>query len=379
MVGGIDEAEHKGRRPRRKECAKDGSQEGEQRALAQNELDEATTAGADRDSESHLLGAGGGLGGHHVSDVRAGDEQDETGQETEDAEVAAIVLLELGDAGPGGIEDKLLIEKAVDGRLGRAAKTLGALGLESAVDGGEMLAERLNGGGRVDTGFQHQEGAVPVDAVLGGEAVHAEGQKDVGDSSLFGSGEIARADADDLEGLVAYVERAAEDMGIAAEAVIPVVPGEDRIGTGTGGAVIGGREQAAERGLKAEEREHVAGDINDVGLFHVVVGQPGDIRAVGVADGDEVGLVLDGIAHYLELRRGPVAVLDRLAVEAGHLAREDVEVAGIGDGERAPEQGVDKTEGGDTGADAEGEGKHSGKGGDLVATELPPAETYIGE
>ena len=144
-----------------------------------------------------------------------------------------------------------------------------------------------------------------------GEAVHVDRQKDVGDSSLFGSSEIARADADDFEGLVADVERAAEDMGIAAEAVIPVVPGEDRIG---GGAVIGGGEQAAERGLKTEEREHVAGDINDVGLLHVVVGGPGDVRAVGVADGDQVGLVLDGIAHHLELRRGPVAVLGRPAV-----------------------------------------------------------------
>ena len=110
-----------------------------------------------------------------------------------------------------------------------------------------------------------------VDAVLGGEAVHAEGQKDVGDRSLFGSSEIVRADADDFEGLVADVERAAEDVGIAAEAMIPIVPGEDRIGTGAGAAVVGGDQQAAERGLKAEEREHVAGDINDVGLLHVVV------------------------------------------------------------------------------------------------------------
>ena len=170
-----------------------------------------------------------------------------------------------------------------------------------------------------------------------------------------------------------------EDVGIAAEAMIPIVPGEDRIGTGAGAAVVGGDEQAAERGLKAEEREHVAGDINDVGLLHVVVGGPGDVRAIGVADGDQVGLVLDGIAHELEVRRGPVAVLDRPAVQADHLAGEDVELAGIGDGQRTPEQGVDKTEGGDTGADAESEGKHSGRGRDLVAAELPPAETYIGE
>ena len=51
----------------------------------------------------------------------------------------------------------------------------------------------------------------------------------------------------------------------------------------------------------------------------------------------------------------------------------------MGDGQRTPEQGVDKTEGGDTGADAESEGKHRGHGRDLVAAELPPAESYIGE
>jgi hypothetical protein len=120
------------------------------------------------------------------------------------------------------------------------------------------------------------------------------------------------ADADDFEGLPADVERAAEDAGIAGEAVIPIVPGEDCIGIETWTAVLDGSEQAAEYGLKAEERKHVAGNINDVGLLHVVVAGPGDVRAVGIADGDEVSLVLDGIAHEVEIRRGPVAILDRL-------------------------------------------------------------------
>src|ERR1700733_6644859 len=141
------------------------------------------------------------------------------------------------------MEDERLIEKAVDGRLRLAAEACGTRSSEGAVDGGEVLPDRGKGGGRVDAGFQHQEDVVPVHSVLGGEAVHAEGQKDVGDSSLFGSSEITRADADDFEGLVADVERAAEDAGIAAEAMIPIVPGEDRIGRNTGGAVIGGGEQ----------------------------------------------------------------------------------------------------------------------------------------
>ncbi len=101
--GGLTRLSTKGADHAAKNCAKDGSEKGEQRALGQDELDESTTAGADRDAESHLMGAGGGLRGHHVGDVDAGDEQDESGQKTEDAEVSAIVLLELGDAGPGRI------------------------------------------------------------------------------------------------------------------------------------------------------------------------------------------------------------------------------------------------------------------------------------
>ncbi len=70
------------------------------------------------------MSAGGGLGGHHVGDVDAGDEQDESGEETEDAERSAIVLLEIGDAGTGGREDEGLLEIAVDGCLGHAAEAL---------------------------------------------------------------------------------------------------------------------------------------------------------------------------------------------------------------------------------------------------------------
>src|ERR1700722_3754362 len=108
-----------------------------------------------------------------------------------------------------------------------------------------MLAERLEGGGRVNARFQHQEGVVPPDAVSRGQAVHAKGQKDVADGSRLGSSEVARADTDDFEGLVANVERAANHLWIAAEAVVPVVPGEDGIWACAGAAVIDGSDQAA--------------------------------------------------------------------------------------------------------------------------------------
>jgi len=51
------------------------------------------------------------------------------------------------------IDDKLLIEIAVDARGCHAAEARGTLELEGAADGGEMLAERLEGGGGADAGF----------------------------------------------------------------------------------------------------------------------------------------------------------------------------------------------------------------------------------
>src|SRR5260370_19905572 len=191
------------------------------------------------------MGAGGRLGGHHVGDIHAGNQQNECGQQTENAEESAIFFLEIGDASASRRESKLLIHIAINVSLACAAETRGAPGLEGVAASGEVLAERLEGGGRVDAGFQHQEGAVPGGAFLGGDAVHADGQKDVGDYSLFRSSEIARADADDFKGLVADVKRATKHVRVAAKAMIPVVPGEDRIRTGTGAVIGGGEETGA--------------------------------------------------------------------------------------------------------------------------------------
>src|SRR5690348_9990877 len=99
---------------------------------------------------------------------------------------------------------------------------------------------------------------VPCDALLSGECVHVQGQKDVADRSLFRSSKIARADANDLKSLLADMNQAAEDVRIAPETVVPIIPGEDRIGIETGAAVIGGSKQAAKLGLETEEREHIA-------------------------------------------------------------------------------------------------------------------------
>src|SRR5579883_226223 len=277
------------------------------------------------------------------------------------------------------MQNKCLIEIAVNGFPCLAAVARRAPGLEGVVYGGEVLPNRLQGDGRVDTGSQHQEDAVPVKVVLGSPPVHAQGQKDVRDRPFFGSGKIARTDADDFNCLVADVERAAQNFGIATQAMIPIVPRENRIRIATGHAVIGWGKQAAKCGFKSEYREHVARDIRDVSFLYVLVRGPGDVRAISVTNGNKIGLILNGIAHQVELRRGPVAAIDRLALEPDHFAREDIEPAGPGDRQRAPEQGVDKTEGSDARADAERERKHSGRGRDLIAGELPPAETYIGE
>src|SRR3569833_793296 len=118
------------------------------------------------------------------------------------------------------------------------------------VDGGEALPDRLERSTGIDTGLQHHEDAVPVGSIFGGNAVHAERKKYVGDDSLFSSCEIARSDTNDLECLIADVEGAAEHMGIAAEAMIPIVPRKDNKKTNTETADNREEEQTAERRLE---------------------------------------------------------------------------------------------------------------------------------
>src|SRR5580692_2382224 len=58
LSGGLTRLSTKGADHPRKECAEDGSQKGEQRALSQDELDEAAAPGANRNTQSHLMRAG---------------------------------------------------------------------------------------------------------------------------------------------------------------------------------------------------------------------------------------------------------------------------------------------------------------------------------
>src|SRR5580698_11043941 len=116
----------------------------------------------------------------------------------------------------------------------------------------------------------------------------------------------------------------------------------------------------------------------EVGFFRLVVGFIGDVQALDVGDGDEIGVVFDRVAHESEGGIGEAVEGTGLAVEIDLVAVDVVEALGMGDGEWAEEEGVDETEGGGAGADGESEGEDCGGGGDAGLLELAEAEDSVG-
>src|ERR1700722_5918693 len=120
-------------------------------------------------------------------------------------------------------------------------KALGLFRLKCVADGSELFTERIDRNAVI---YRHQY-PLPVDALPGGVAHHHCGQKNVGDRARLSAGKGARPHSDYFVDLIANVKAVANHIGIAAEAVVPVVPGENGIWSGARGAVVRGSEQAA--------------------------------------------------------------------------------------------------------------------------------------
>jgi hypothetical protein len=174
------------------------------------------------------------------------------------------------------------------------------------------------------------------------------------------------------------VDGAAEDLGIAGETPRPVVVGHDGIGMCARSSVVIRGEKSAECGLKTEDREHRAGDVLHVALFHFIIGGIGEVGAVGKGGGDELSLAFGGGAHAGEVGIGEVVEGAEHTKVIGPLAGESVETIGVRDGERAEEERVDEAESGGTGADGEGEREDGGGGGDFALEQLAPTEGEVG-
>src|SRR5262249_26801649 len=147
----------------------------------------------------------------------------------------------------------------------------------------------------------------------------------------FGAGEVFGSDANDGEKVGAHPKIATDHRGIFAEAALPVIVGENDIGRGTIRAIVGVGKKAAQDRLETKDWKHRAGDVVEVGLFHLGVGRVGDVDAIAVRDSNQVGLIGNGGAH-LEVKRILVGVTDaKMAAEVGTLVSDDIEALGMRD------------------------------------------------
>jgi len=292
IVCWIDPGDNERRRPRSEEAAEDGGDHSKNGALHEDKLEKVTASGPDGDAQSHFASAGGGLGDEKVGDVGASDKQNEEDESGQREESGAIVLLKAGSSGGSAVEVEGLIEFACNffGRF--IGPRFGAFGFERATNGIEFGAKRLGGYARPNDG----EDTMPGGIVAGDAGMHHGGEKNLDHGAGFCAGERRVANANDLENVIADTESFANHVGIVLEAAGPVIVRDDGDGMSTGSGVVVGSEKAAESRRKAKGGEHVAGDIVDVGLLHVLIGFEGEIAAVFVGDGEQLRLTLGGVA-----------------------------------------------------------------------------------
>jgi hypothetical protein len=163
-------------------------------------------------------------------------------------------------------------------------------------------------------------------------------------------GEARRHHADDDEGLAVERDRLAEGPAVAAEPALPQPPRQEHRARGVA-AVVVGRERAAERGLGAEQRQHVGG-------------QGGALETLRLVVADEVRRYDRRRAHGLEGAAAalPGAIVGRRQLRmaaAGELPLpQDHQARRVGVRQRAHQHVVGERERRRVGADAERRYQH---------------------
>ena len=105
---------------------------------------------------------------------------------------------------------------------------------------------------------------------------------------------------------IAHTEGLPENLWIAVEAARPIIIGKNGVGMSPGLAIIGFREQTAERGTEFEIGKHLPGKRHcRADLFHLLAGAIGDVDpAFGTRRlACRSGLTFHRRAHQLETKR----------------------------------------------------------------------------
>jgi hypothetical protein len=135
---------------------------------------------------------------------------------------------------------------------------------------------------------------------MGNPGMHHGGQEDVDHGARFGAGKAFRADAHDLVKIVTHAEGAPNHFRISSEAARPIVVREHGVGVRAGLQIIAFGEQPSRGGPESKGIEHPPGNVLAVCLFHLRVRSIGQVRPVGIRDGNQLGLILHCGAHLDE-------------------------------------------------------------------------------
>ena len=242
-------------------------------------------------------------------------------------------------------------------------------GAESGAGDGVALVERLVDGfnlllrlgERRAVAQAGDEAGVGIAMRLFGE-VDAEGHPELhlvggqggGGTELHGEIEAGRHDAEDEIVLVVKAHGFAGDVGVGVEGMAPQIVAEEQ-DVGVAGAIVPGRDPAAELRRNAEHGQKVGGDADAVEGIGCAAGAEVE---EGIAIGSDVGEGGDAAFDVGKVAQGRAPAILRAAF--GPAADDLDEAAGVAPGERGEDDVADGAE--DGGADGESAGEHENDG-----------------
>ncbi len=146
-----------------------------------------------------------------------------------------------------------------------------------------------------------------------------------------------RGDADDGEGMAVELNRFAEDAGTASKALLPILVAKNDQRILARYPAFVGSKGAPARGFQTEHGEVVAGDQFRPSAFRAAF----DAEVQGTRGiGDQVGKNGFELAIVLEIGVGEA----KRKIHATDFGRNDDDLLGVLDGERAPKHAVENAE-----------------------------------
>jgi len=133
-------------------------------------------------------------------------------------------------------------------------------------------------------------------------------------------------------------------LGVAAEALRPVVIRKDGVRTCSRLGIVCRGENPARRRLDSECAEHPTGNVLPIRLLVFLIRPVGQIRTIRIGSRYRFGLVVDHAAHPFEHGIGATVISSQLSVHVDVLESNRHEPIGMCDRQWPPQQRIDQPE-----------------------------------